>query len=175
MLKVQNTITDLSLCMQRKLQDIVEQEECDVDSMWNKFKKCAMNSAREVLGEKMPYRGNEKRTPWCGEEVKLSVRFKMEELRKWMKSRSTEDRRNYVMARNEAQRMKRDAKEECWRRIGDDLKADFRGIRKLIYSLANGYRRKRQFVNYAIKDRNAMLLTDSEEIAERWREYFVTC
>ena len=69
-----------------------------------------------------------------------------------MKSRSTDDGWNYAMARNEAQRVKRGAKEESWTRIREDLKADVRGTRKLLYSLANGYRRKRQFINYAIKD-----------------------
>ena len=63
----------------------------------------------------------------------------MEQFTKYMKSRSTADLRNYAMA----QRMKRGAKEESWRRILEDLKADFRGTRKLLYSLANVYRRKR--------------------------------
>ena len=66
----------------------------------------------------------------------------MELFRKWMKSRSAEDSRNYGIARNEAQKVKRGAKEKSWRKIGEDLKADFRGTRKLLYSLANGYRRK---------------------------------
>ena len=52
------------------------------------------------------------------------------------------------------------------------MKSDFRGTRKLLYSLANGYRRKRQFVSHVIKDKNEVLLTDSEEISERWKEYF---
>lgn len=68
--------------------------------------------------------------------------------------------------------MEREAKEDSWRRVGEDLKADFKGTRKLLYSLANGYRRKRQCASYAIKDKNGVLLTKSGAIAERWREYF---
>ena len=131
-----------------------------------------MTSEREVLGEKIPYRGNKRRTPWWGEEVKRSVRLKMGLFRKWMKSRSDEDRRSYEIARSEAQRAKRGAKEESWRKIGEDLKSYFRGTRELLCSLANGYRRKRQLVSHAIKDKNEVLLTDSEEISERWKEYF---
>ena len=52
------------------------------------------------------------------------------------------------------------------------MKSDSRGTKKLLYSLANGYRRKRQFVSHVIKDRNEVLLTDLEEISERWKEYF---
>ena len=131
-----------------------------------------MTSASEVLGEKVPYRGTKRRTPWWGEVVKRSVRLKMELFRKWMKSRSAEDRRSYEIARSEAQRVKKGAKEGSWRKIGEDLKSDFRGTRKLLYSLANSYRRKRQFFSHAIKDNNEVLLTDSEEISERWKEYF---
>ena len=46
MLKEQDTIADLQQCMQIKLEDIVEQEGCNVDSMWSTFKECSMNSAQ---------------------------------------------------------------------------------------------------------------------------------
>ena len=157
--------------MQIKLQD-GEHEECNVENMWNNFKEYALTSAGEVLGEKIPYRGNKRRTPWWGEEVKHSVRLKMELFRKWMKSRSAEDRRSYEIARSAAQRVTRGAKEETCRKIGEDLKSDFGGTRKLLYSLANGYRRKRQFVSHVIKDKNEVLPTDSEQISERWKENF---
>ena len=51
------------------------------------------------------------------------------------------------------------------------MKEDFGETRKLLYSLANRYTRKRQIVNYATKDINDIHFKDSEEIAERWREY----
>ena len=85
------------------------------------------------------YRGAKWRTPWWGEEVSHSVRLKLEVRRKWMKSRSAEDGRNYVIARNDGQKVKRGSKEESWRKIGEDLKAVFRRTRKLLYSLANGF------------------------------------
>ena len=65
------------------------------------------------------YRGTRKRIPWWGEEVNNSVRLKLEVLRKWMKSRSAADGRNFVIARNEGQKMKRGSKEESWRKIGE--------------------------------------------------------
>ena len=93
LLKEQGTITKLQQCMQIKLQD-GEHEECNVENMWNNFKECALTSASEVLGEKIPYRGTKRRTPWWGEEVKRSMRLKMELFRKWMTPRSAEDHRN---------------------------------------------------------------------------------
>ena len=43
---------------------------------------------------------------------------------------------------------------------------------KLLYSLAKGYRGKRNEGSYSVKDKNNNLLVDEEEIAERWKEYF---
>ena len=53
LLKEKNIITDLQQSMQIKLQDVGEHDECNVDSMWNTFKECALKSASEVLGEKI--------------------------------------------------------------------------------------------------------------------------
>ena len=61
LLKEQDILTKLEQCMQIKLQD-GEHEECNVENMWNNFKECALTSASEVLGEKIPYRGTKRRT-----------------------------------------------------------------------------------------------------------------
>lgn len=172
-LREQTTFDELNQRVYLKLQNIGErQHEDDIESLWSHFKKGVSEAADEVLGEKVPYRGKKKRTPWWGEEVKNSVKFKMKQFRKWMKTRREEDRLEYVLARNETQRIKRKAKEDSWKKIGEDLKEDLNGNKKLLYSLANNYRGKRTCPAYSIKDKNDSLLTETEEIAERWREYF---
>ena len=158
--------------IQNNVHDNINVDETNVEVIWNNFKEAALPAAEEVLGEKTPYRGSKKRTPWWEEEVKTAVRSKIKHFRPWMKSRSVEDRQAYVQTRNEVQRVKRKSKEESWRKTGEDLKADFKGTKKLLYNLANNYRGKRQCISYAIKDKNDCLLTESGEIAERWREYF---
>ena len=89
-----------------------------------------------------------------------------------MRSRSVEDRFEYTIASNEAQRIKRKAKEESWKSIGEELEKDLHGTRKLVYSLAKKYRDNRGEISHAIKNKNGTLLTDNEEIADRWKEYF---
>ena len=84
--------------------------------------------------------------------------------------RSAEDRKNYVMTRNEAQKVK----EENWSRIEEDLKVDFKGTKKLLYNLASGYRRKRQCVSYAVKDKNEILLIESEISQRDGKSIFMT-
>ena len=128
-----------------------------------------------MLGEKTPYKGSKKRTPWWGEEVTTAMRCNITQFRVWMESRSVKDRQAYVQTRGEVQRVKRKSKEESWRKIGEAVKAVFKGTKKLSYNLANTYSGKRQCISYAIKEKNDCLLTKSGEIAERWKEYFSEC
>ena len=125
-----------------------------------------------MLGEKKPYKGKNKMTLWWSTEERETVKCKMKKFRRWMKTRNAEDRVNYVSARNEAERVKKEAKEACWRQIGTDLENDLHGTKKLLYSLAKSYRGKNSEVTYAIKDKQGNLLTQLEEIGARWGEYF---
>ena len=172
-LKDQETVVKMKQNVQSKLQNNNDREEADdVENMWNKFKKSVSEAAQEVLGSKVPYRGKKKRTAWWGDEVREAVKFKMKQFRKFMKTRTVADRLEYVFARNEAERKKRKAKEDSWRKIGEDLEADLQGSRKLLYSLAKSYRGQKNCSSYAIKDKNDNLLTEPDKIAERWVEYF---
>ncbi len=69
--------------------------------------------------------------------------------------------------------MKNEEKDESWERIGRDLEQDLLGTRKLIYNLAKNYRKTVAPLSYAVKDKDREeLLTDADEISERWRHYF---
>ena len=61
---------------------------------------------------------------------------------------------------------------ESWKSIGEDLKKDMEGTKKLRFSLTKSYRGRYNELSYVVKDRNGQLLIEPETIAERWREYF---
>ena len=69
--------------------------------------------------------------------------------------------------------MKNAAKQDMWPKIGSDLEEDLSGTKKLLYSMAKSYRGKNKGTAYAIKDKSNNLLTEPEEIAKRWGEYFM--
>ena len=117
-LKEQETTADLLQKVESKFHHSEEEEFENVDCMWINFKDKVSAAADEVLGEKVPYRGKKKRTPWWGEEVKNSVKLKMKQFRKWLKTRTPEDRLQYIWARNESQRIQRKAKKDSWVKIG---------------------------------------------------------
>ena len=156
--------------IQSKSEEATEEDSLEV--LWMKFKTNITETADEVLGQKKPYQGKKKMTPWWSAEVKEAVKVKMKKFRKWMKTRTAEDRLEYTMARNVAERVKKEAKEACWRQIGEDLENDLQGTKKLLYSLARGYRGGKGEGTYAIKDKQGNLLTQTDEIGERWKEYF---
>ena len=162
----------LKNAIEERCQDEDESREEGADELWTNLKNRISEATNEVLGEKKPYQGKKKMTPWWSTEVREAVKCKMKKFRRWMKTRTAEDGMEYVIARNEAERVKKDAKESCWKQIGTDLENDLHGTKKLLYSLAKSYRGKNSEVTYAIKDKQGNLLTQLEEIGTRWGEYF---
>ena len=82
------------------LPNIVEDQ--DIEAKWNYFKKKVTEAATDALGEKVPYRGRKKTTPWWIEDVRVAVKHKMNCFRSWMKTRRSDERQSYVAAGNGA-------------------------------------------------------------------------
>ena len=80
----------------------------------------------------------------------------------------------YIEITHEAERTKREAKKQAWEKIGDELEQDMQVTRKLIYSIteARNYKKGKEPTARTIKNKEGTLLTEHEEINERWREYF---
>ena len=119
------------------LPNIVEDQ--DIEAKWNDFKKKETEAATDALDEKVPYRGRKKTAPWWTEDIRVAVKHKMNCFRRWMKSRS-DDSQSYVAARYFAEHTKKVAKLESWKNIGEDLKKDMEGTKKLLFSLTKSYR-----------------------------------
>ncbi len=78
-----------------------------------------------------------KQTIWWNEEVKDAVKVKNRLFRIWMKERTPETRASYIAARNYSERIKRLSKKTSWNKVCQDLEADVRDTKKLIYNIAN--------------------------------------
>ena len=144
----------------------------DIETEWENFKSKVTAGAREVVHTKKIGGGKKKKTIWWTDDVREAIKRKSILFRRWMRRRSEITREAYIEARNEAERIKREAKKQAWEKIGDELEQDMQGTRKLIYSIARNYRKREEPTVRSIKDKEGVLLTDQEEIDERWREYF---
>ena len=139
---------------------------------WKTYKEIVTSSATDTLRSKKSYQGRKKTTPWWTEEVMSAVKEKMRLFRIWTKRRRPEDRIEYELARNRAGTVKKKEKNRVWKKIGEDLKADHSGTRKLLYSMAKNYRSSANEQTYAIKDEDGQLLVQPDDISKRWKEYF---
>ena len=169
-LEDQESTQMLKNMLQQKFESAEEGE--NVETQWNIFRDNIKETADEVIGRREAYRGKKKSTPWWTAEVKEVTTRKMKMFRKWMKTRRIEDRQTYIEARNIAERVKREAKRAVWVRIGEDLRRDLMGTKKLIYSMSKNYRGKQNEISHSNKDKQGNILTRQDDIADRWREYF---
>ena len=104
--------------------------------------------------------------------MKSAVGVKMRWFRKWIKRRRPKDRLEYELARNREEKVKGEEKDRVWKKIGNNLKTDLVGTKKLIYSMTKNYRRTAKELTDAMRDRIGQLLVQPDDIANRWREYF---
>ena len=150
--------------------EINEGEE-NIERAWESSKKAILDSIENTVGFKY-IGGKKKTTPFWNEEMRKAVKNKNDAFRKWLKERTEDSRINYVTLRNESKRTKRKVVDETWERIGRDLEEDYHGTRKLLYSMAKGYRKVNKEKSYSLKDDQNNLLTEPEDVDRRWNEYF---
>jgi hypothetical protein len=70
--------------------------------------------------------------------------------------------------------IKKQAKKAMWTNIGQDLENDVQGTKKLLYSMAKGYKSRLDDKpkNASLKDVNGEIVTGNDKVADRWLEYF---
>ena len=154
-----------------KLTQKLERQREEEKQSWDILKKTISEVAEETLGVEWIGGNRKRRTPWWNEDVKKAVKNKTLKLRRWLRRRTPESRLEYVMARKEAQHAKNQAKTETWKDLGEKLTEDLQKGKKLLYGLARSNRKSKE-KQYNIKDKEGNVLTEQEDIDNRWREYF---
>ena len=81
------------------------------------YKDLAITAATDALGFEKIYQGRKKTTRWWTEAVITAVGEKMRWIRKWMKRRRPEDKLEYELARNRAEKVKKEEKDRVWEKI----------------------------------------------------------
>ena len=75
-------------------------------------------------------------------KLKDAVKVKHRLFMIWMRERTPETRASYIAARNDSERIRRLSKKTSWNKVCQDLEADVRDTKKLIYNIVNSYRKK---------------------------------
>ena len=141
-----------------------------VEESWNGIRDCMTNAAKEVIGYKKATRAKK---PW----VTTAMLNKMNERRKYKSINNEEGKKQYRQLNNELRRETDLAKEKWWdeecaelERLENSGRVDI--LYRRVKQLTSGT--KYAAKNKGIKDNKGILLTDSEDIKNRWKEYIET-
>src|SRR6478609_5357058 len=102
---------------------------------------------------------------------------KVQERRKWKNKNTGEGKRTYRRLNKELRRETDQARERWWENECNELEELDRGARPdLVYAKVGQLTRKKttNCTSEAIKDETGKLLTEPEEIRNRWKEYIET-
>src|SRR6476469_2851813 len=102
---------------------------------------------------------------------------KMQERRKWKNKNTEEGKRTYRCLNNELRREIDQTRERCWKNECNELEElDRRARPDIVYAKVGRLTRKKttNCTSEAVKDETGKLLTEPEEIRNRWKEYIET-
>ena len=140
---------------------------------WEEAADVIWGAAEKALGWSSGKKKKDKETWWWSEEVQEAVKKKREAKKNWDLLKNEDSRDEYKRAKETKRKVGR-AKAALYRELYDNING--REGEKLVYRIA----KQRDVAStdvqqvWAIKDNNREVLTNKEEIVNRWREYFVT-
>ena len=139
----------------------------NVEERWENLKDAMIQSAGDIIGyqkRKMP------KKPWITQDMLE----KMDERRRWKNVNTPEGRFNYNKMNNELRRVTDKAREDWWDSECKELEeAEKKGRSDLVYAKVKQLTWKNTCTskNCSIKGQQGQLLTELDDIRQRWKEY----
>src|SRR6478609_4074573 len=154
--------------------DIEEEVQCfrqgTTETRWENLKGVVMKSAEGNVGY---VQGKIPRKPW----ITTAITEKMQERSNWKNKNTEEGKRTYRRLNNELRRETDQARERWWENECNKLEElDRRARPYLVYAKGGQLMRKKttNCTSEAIKDETGKLLTEPEEMRNRWKVYIQT-
>ena len=141
-----------------------------VDGAWNEMRDVMRTAAKEVCGVRRgPPRHRE--TWWWSREVEEVVKYKRKCFRKWIRSKTEQDRGVYIKARQRARKAVAKAKERGNDELAKELESE-EGKQK-VFKVAKQMARERVDVSKVncLKDSRGRLILDESGKKRVWKEY----
>ena len=142
-----------------------------VEEEWNNYRDTLVNVGKKVLGETVCKSGK-RRTPWWSDYVREKVQEKKKAFKKWLKTRTEQDLKDYRQKRNAASKVVANAKECSWEEFGNRIeRAGMEGGNLLwgtIRTLRNG--KKEMMSN--VKDKEGNIIIGTDKVMGRWTECY---
>ncbi|HXJ94687.1 MAG TPA: reverse transcriptase domain-containing protein [Terriglobia bacterium] len=167
-LKDESVLNQFRIEVQRRL---AEQQEGNVEGIWEKLKGGLLETAEKVCGHTKG-RSKHRETWWWNEEVAKAIQEKRRLFKIWKKSKCEEDRKLYNQAKKFARAEVAKAQETARKDFVDKLdEAEHKGH---IFKVAKQIVQKNRDVvgGSCVKDKNGKLVMEEDKIKEVWAEYF---
>lgn len=158
--------------LEKKFESTVEYIDLNnLEILWNYFKNTILQIATKICGssKKINYR---KQTSWWTNDIKRQIKIKKKSWTTYLSNRTTN---NYEQYKNERKRVKQlvsEAKKKQWIEFGEKMETDSKGNQKLFYKTLKSLRKEKTPDVTNIKNKNGEMLTEDDEVMNRWREYF---
>ena len=155
--------------LMRRLRRAWYSVENDAELAWNVLKKAITESVEEVCGRRKCRK--KKRTRWWNREVEGAVKRKKEAFSRWLEVKSIEAKEEYRKAKRKASHVIRTAKNDEWRRLGEELEEDYqRGQGRFWMRIRSATKRSQQMGT--VCSESGQMVCEKEEVINRWKEYF---
>lgn len=147
-------------------------ENTSCEDQWNGIAATMRKAGRQILGESKPTKRILKETWWWNEDVQKCIKEKKRLYKIWYKSKDSNDRQAYQVAKRSAKKFVAKAKSKVYDDI--NVKLNSKEGEKLIYKIAKS--RARNSKDYLecrlIKGQKGEILTHDSHILQRWYDYY---
>ncbi|XP_023284603.1 receptor-type tyrosine-protein phosphatase F-like [Seriola lalandi dorsalis] len=158
----------------RQSYDRVPRVVGDIESEWALFRSAIVEAAVASCGRKVAgaSRGGNPRTCWWTPGVGEAVRLKKEAYRAWLACGSLESADWYRRAKRSAATAVAEAKTQAWEEFGETMEEDYCSAPKRFWQTIRRLRGGRRQLAHTVYSGGGELLTSTEDIVGRWKEYF---
>ena len=140
-----------------------------VERVWQEFRDSITEATEKVVGRSK--KRIKKATSWWSKEVKQAVQKKKDMYKKALGERPDRAWEDYKVAKKEAKRVVREAKEADWVRCGKQLQKNFLENRRAFWKKVKE-KESTSRLKARIEGKDGKLLTDTVEVKKRWMEHF---
>ena len=105
----------------RKTPTGIDLDALSMDETCSIFKASLIETLSKACGVKKAGKEPVKKTPWWNDKVKQAIKGKKRLYKAWVRSKLEEDYIQYRSARRHCKRVVKEAKEESWKKYGEQL------------------------------------------------------
>lgn len=146
-------------------------EEENIEELWQQIKNSIITTAENICGTTIIDR-NRKQTKWWTEEIKKEVKIKKNLWQRYLQRKTEESRQKYKEQRTKVKELVKQSKNVSWEEFGQKMEEDAKANQKLFYKTIKNLRKNKQYEIKQVKGKNNEIITDDQEIMQRWKEYF---